>query len=295
MPVRSGPIAVRVPKLADGPWKLSGQGSQRSMLTFTYTQSLHEKALDEIFEITDVDGSAPPVNCVLIAFVNRSGSNYLAELLLSTGMFSGLEESINDHTMRYLARAKEIKSFQKYLEFLYESQTKNAGQFWGMKVGWMQLAMLLRVKAIPNALRPHVILIKRRDIIGQTISYYIAERTKQWTSNDEAMVNRNDIEYNGQAILQSMRSIMNSYSLMDQILALSNLPVIQIAYEDLLDVPHATISKITRSICGHEYSPRVGQIRINMQRDGINERLRDNFIRDLGRLKWEALPHHNLA
>jgi LPS sulfotransferase NodH len=256
-------------------------------MEFTYEQSPHEKTLYEVF--TDAPEVAPHpsrLRCVLLGFVNRSGSNYLADLLRSTGKFVGLDESLNDYSFRELAPAYGTKSFAEYLKRLHWEQASRPGQIWGMKVGWMQLTMLLRTRAIPNLLDPSLVLIRRRDVIAQAISYFIATKTQQWTTSDEAVVDRNKVVYDGQDILDIIQHIMQDYSMFDQIVTCTGLPYGEIFYEDLLDSPEKIICNIARTLCGHAFAVAPDTVRVKIQRDVVDQQFKERFLDDLSELHW---------
>jgi len=259
-------------------------------MMFSYPISRHEKVFKEIFGASErVQPGDAPLRCVLLAFVNRSGSNYLAELLKSTGKFAGFEESLNDFSMRYLVPRFASVSFPDYIRRIQSEATKVPGQVWGVKVGWMQLAMLLRSQAIPNLIHPSIILARRRDVISQAVSLFIAEQTGQWTSATAPTMDRKDIAYDGDKIFTHLRGILNSYSQLESILTFANLPYIEVFYEDLLDAPQGIISGLSRKLVGHGFAPQIRSVRMEIQRNEIDNDLKLRFIKDLDELEWNAV------
>jgi LPS sulfotransferase NodH len=148
--------------------------------------------------------------------------------------------------------------------------------------------MLLETDAIPNVLTPSIVLIRRRDIIAQAISYYIASHTAQWSSNEPAKKDRAEIVYDGKAILGCLRSIMNSYAIFEQIRVLANLPYEEMFYEDLLDSPFSTVGGLVQRLTGHSHSPRISSIKSAIQRDDKDHELKVQFIADLEKMQWEG-------
>jgi LPS sulfotransferase NodH len=257
-------------------------------MEFTYLQSNHDAAIEELF----VDSAGVPPRdqtfpCVVLGFVNRSGSNYLAELLKSTGRFAGFGECLNAYNVRYLAPRYGVSTFNDYLMRLRKEDLKNSYQTWGIKAGWMQIAMLYRTGAIPNLLRPMLIQVRRRDVISQAVSYFIAEQTAQWTSADKPAIPREKIEYDGQRILNLLRAIVDSYAKLEEIAVVSGCPYHQIFYEDLIDNPYSTITEITRFLIGRALAPVLPAVRLSIQRDQLNEEFRFRFLAELDQLKWK--------
>lgn len=257
-------------------------------MKYGYAKSVHEKVAEEVFpDSSDISGYSP-IPCMLIGFVNRSGSNYLAELLRSTGAFTGLEEPLNDHSMRVLGARFGARTLADYVIRLHREQTRQKGQVWGMKVGWMQLAMLLRAKLVPDLLLPRMIVVRRRDVVSQAISLYIAERTAQWTTNDAQVRGRGEVEYDGQRILNTLRGIVQSYASLQQVAVLGSIPFNEVYYEDLMDCPSSVVSRLTETMSGKALAPRPDIVRIGIQRDTLDYDLKARFLTDLTDLRWEA-------
>jgi len=255
-----------------------------------YAKSEHEKTFEELFGdniFVRHDGRAIP--CIILAFVNRSGSNYLAELLRSTGRFAGFGECLNAPNVKYLAPRYGVNSLEGYLSRHRQEDVKSSGQMWGLKAGWMQLAMLLRTGAIPKLLQPTLVSIRRRDLIGQAISLFIAEQTLQWKSTEDAVSAREKVAYDGNAILAHFRGLAESYVKVEQVVALSNCPYQQIYYEDLMDSPQSTIAKLTGALVGNELSPLLDAVQIKIQRDEVSEKFKLRFLAEMQQIKWDVL------
>jgi LPS sulfotransferase NodH len=268
-------------------------------MEFTYHASIHDKGVNETFgENALVPEGLTPVRCVLLAFMKRSGSNYLAELLRSTGRFSGLDESLNSEIVKSVSAKFELKTFTDYLMHLHDAQGKRdtrqwgkQDKLWGMKVGWSQFALLHRTRAIPNLLAPTVILLRRRDIVSQAVSFHIGQQTQKWTSTfapPQGSVDKSKVEYNGQEILNHLINIERNNEMLNLVFRVAGTPVHEITYEALLDQPASTIATLTGQILGHELTPRVDAVRIKVQRDELNETLKQQFLDEVGDVEWQA-------
>jgi LPS sulfotransferase NodH len=219
-----------------------------------------------------------------MAFVNRS--NHVADVLKSTGRFVGFDEMLNDTVIRHLAPQYGVSTLSAYIEKVLSQQVKYAGQVWGVKAGSAQLAMLLRYGIIANILRPSVIRVRRRDIVAQAISMMIAEQTRQWTSLDEK--SDTETQYDGQRIVHHIRSISNSYALLDQVVATVGLPVFDIVYEEFLDRPHDIVSDLGLKLIGQSVVPQMDKLQLTPQRNDINIEFRNRFVAESGSIIWEA-------
>ena len=254
-------------------------------MKFNYARSEHENVLIKTFgDVTIHSPDSQATSCVIMAFVNRSGSNHIADLLKTTGRFVGFDEILNDFHIRTMSEKYQSKTFVEYLMRIRKEQVQFPGQVWGIKAGWAQLAMLARTGLIPNLLTPKVILVKRRDLLGQAISLSIAEQTQKWTNLDPNRVG--EIVYDAQRVLVHMRSISNSYAALEQVLGVLMLPTQTVVYEEFLDRPNDIISRLGLALSGDGGLPRIDKARLSPQRDEITEDFKQKFRQDALSINW---------
>jgi LPS sulfotransferase NodH len=146
--------------------------------------------------------------------------------------------------------------------------------------------MLARTGMIPNLLHPYIIFVRRRDIIGQAISFLIAEQTQQWTTLDRE--SKKDVVYDADRILLHMRGISNSYAMLEQVLTILRLPVHTVVYEEFLDRPNDIVSRIGLSIAGDALLPHLDELRLSRQRGDLTTKFRQRFYEDLASVGWEV-------
>lgn len=261
-------------------------------MEFTYTLSAHDKAVDAVFgKEATLEAPEALLNCTIMAFVNRSGSNYVADALRTTGRFVGFDEILNDFAVKRLSEKYKVRSLADYVKRIYAEQVTSPSQIWGLKSGWMQLAMLLRTRIIPNLIKPNIILVRRKDVVGQAISFLIAEQTQRWsaveknntTTGNDSVAN---VNYNGARILMHLRSIYNSYAMLDQIITLAGLPTFTVVYEEFLDRPNDIVSQIGAIIGGRALLPRLEQLRHSQQRNELNHEFRLRFMAEAAAMRW---------
>lgn len=256
-------------------------------MKFVYTRSPHDDALNEAFKSAVVEEQPQKINCVILAFVNRSGSNYIADALKTTGRFAGFEEILNDPVMRRLASAYNTSAFGEYLKRVHQEQVGTSARIWGLKAAWFQIAMLMRTKAIPNLLSPKVVLVRRKDVVGQAISFLIAEQTQRWTALQEG--NKSvDIKYDGARILNHLRSMYNSYAMLDQVVALAGLPTYTITYEDFIDRPNGVLADLGIGLTGQALLPRMENLKLSLQRNDLNQEFRLRFLAEAETMDWSC-------
>lgn len=256
-------------------------------MQFNYQATTHDRAIDVLFkEPIKSDPNVGRLSCVIVAFVNRSGSNYLCDLLRSSGVFTEINEILNDGFVTEFTRRNNVSTFDNYLKLQHDEQKASGGTVWGFKAGWAQLCMLKRTGAIPLVLNPVLLKVRRRDVLGQAISFFIAEHTNQWTTLDRAMMKREEIKYDGAKILAHLRNVMFAYSMLDQVTMLCGLPVHELVYEDLLDRPQTIISDVITTVSGQSALPDLSRLRLKVQRDDISQEFRRRFLNEMPSLNW---------
>ncbi|HVO33666.1 MAG TPA: Stf0 family sulfotransferase, partial [Elusimicrobiota bacterium] len=200
-------------------------------------------------------------------------------------------ESLNAYSVRYLSKMYRVSTFKDYIERLYREQTDGIHKLWGLKASWQQLAMLLRCGVIPNLLRPTILFVRRRDVIAQTISLHIANKTQEWKRTSASAgdtMPRGKLKYDAQEILEVFRGLMHSYNLLEQIFSVAGLPIVRCDYETVLARPLDEIPALTERLLGRAHLPIESAVNIQIQRDEINEQFKARFTKDLRSLRWIA-------
>lgn len=208
----------------------------------------------------------------LLAFVNRSGSNLLAEYLRTAPPFAGFHEHLNHDTVARLAVQLGATSFPDYLRLLGET-FGSPGRIFGYKASWDQAAMLFRFGIHRMYRGVRVIHILRNDTLGQAISFHIAAATRQWTSAQEATVSTN-VTFHGPGISELIDSIHFGNQAIEELAHLFNIPRLRLLYEELVNDPKAVITRIGR-FSGHDLSTwKPVQPSIRRQASELNDDLR---------------------
>lgn len=118
----------------------------------------------------------------VLCFTNRCGSNWLAELLHSTGLIGLADEFFNAERIQETCDRRELTSLDDFIRFLPQIHSTQNDAFI-TKLSWDQLYFLTRIKAIPGIIKnPKFLYMKRRDMAAQALSFLIAQQTGQWKS-----------------------------------------------------------------------------------------------------------------
>ena len=117
---------------------------------------------------------------LFLIFANRSGSNYLAQILQSTGLFNFAGEMFNHKTLDKKIDELGLKNIGNYYDYI---KSLNYNGNLCVKASIFQYLFLHFSGALdiyfPNR---KLIIVQRDDKIDQSVSHWIAVHTEQWTS-----------------------------------------------------------------------------------------------------------------
>ena len=208
----------------------------------------YERQIRQICAVPAIDqvGSppGPPVDLtVFICFTNRSGSNYLASLLATTGELPTGREIFNVKMVSNACQKRGIASLDDYCRRQIRQQALK--RRFAAKVGLAQLLTLARLgylgTVFPN---PHFIHIQRYDVIAQSVSFAIAMQNQAFNAEHQPVVKDEDLEYDHEQIARTMNSISSRNLAFQDFLLRNRLPTLPLLYEQLNDDPHASLTRI---------------------------------------------------
>jgi LPS sulfotransferase NodH len=236
----------------------------------------HERQISHYFKgrmTFEGDGPVIDTPLILLAFTNRSGSNYLAELMRSTERLIGMGEGLNADLVAERSTAWGAESFPDYFVKL----NKNRARPFGLKCSWDQLLMLLRANIPAMYPRMQVVHIRRRDILSQAISRHIAWQTERWTSNTKV---EREVEpsYNTKSISGHVESIYTSEAMFPIIFGGFEIPSYEVVYEDLMAREEETVRDVMTWL-GYPPKPdwTVGPTRLKRQADDKNKTFKEMY------------------
>ncbi len=212
----------------------------------------------------------------LLAFVNRSGSNLLAEYLRMTPHLRGFREQLIFSTVKQFCTNNSISDFPSYLHAISKA-AQDMGQAYGLKASWDQILMLYRFGVFNMYPAVRVIHIQREDILGQAVSYQIALQTKQWTSEHKA-TGTQDCRFDADQISQIIGSVIDGNHLIAQVCTILDLPRVTVSYENLVAEP----GKVIRELAPFteqdlsKWKPKAPKI--SKQTSSLNEQFRQEYL-----------------
>lgn len=187
--------------------------------------------------------AAPALRFLFLCFTNRCGSNYLAELLASTGRLNRPEEVFNGETMAAHMRDQDLPSFAAYVDFL--CRRLGQGGWFTAKASLEQLLMLAEtglLDAIGD--RAHFLLIERQDRLAQAISLLVAIQTQQWTSRQVRRIPDAALVYDRRILEEQQVLIAQQNFGFYRFFASNGIVPHHLAYERVVAQPQETVAGI---------------------------------------------------
>lgn len=221
-----------------------------------------------------------PARCrkvVFLCFTNRSGSNYLAELLGSTRQTNVAGEFLNFNTALTHIEKNDLRSFYDYFIYLVDRQCVS-GTF-ACKIAVTQIA-LIRQAGLLDEILPYsrFVLSERADLLGQAISLEIASRTGKWTSYMQPTGAVAEIDFDRNRLEMIIRNIAYEQQLFRLFFAINGLDHFHVNYEQLTSHT-ATVMRMLCDWLEIESVPdcfeRTGTQR---QSDAFNNAWRSRFL-----------------
>lgn len=200
--------------------------------------SPHRAAIEAAFGPTlPTPGWRPPgVPLVLICFTNRCGSNYLAQVLASTGALNDAGEYFNAPTVLEHTARLGLPTLPAYITVL-PGLIPWHGPL-AAKAAPDQVALLADAGVLAAWSPPPVFLfLERSDRLGQAISRVIATHTGQFTSAQPAHMAPEDVPYSRAAIDAELKAIDTANALFQHFFRANAITPIHTTYETLLRDP----------------------------------------------------------
>jgi trehalose 2-sulfotransferase len=224
----------------------------------------------------------PPVDLtVFICFTNRSGSNYLASLLATTGELPTAREIFNVKAVSNVCQKHAIKSLDDYCRRQMRQHARN--RRFAAKVGLAQLLALAQLgylgTVFPN---PRFIHIQRYDVIAQSISFMIATQNQAFTAKHQPAVKDEDLHYDGDRIARTMNNIATRNRGFQDFLLRNRLPTLPLLYEQLSDDPFASLTRIMAWLGLAMPENLASRDTTQPQPSTVKDAWRDRFIAESG-------------
>lgn len=199
---------------------------------------LYEEQFSEEFDYPPFSGEP---RFLVIASTGRSGSHMLGHLLHQTGAFGFPLEYFNPHNLNEWERRLGVVGARAVLDGLVRRRTSPNGVF-GIKLmyhhieNWGGPAILKRF--FPGAV---YILLRRRDVVAQAVSYARAAQTGVWIGPQKQMGTET---YDFGQIDNCLRRIVKDTAAWEYCLKAGGSDPLEMTYEDIVADHRGAITSI---------------------------------------------------
>ena len=128
-------------------------------------------------------------------------------------------------------------------------------------------------------------MIRRRDLLGQAISYEIAKQTGQWTAN---RTQEKEPKYSQEGIAKKMQSIASQNANWRLFFARNGIEWQEVVYEDMLASPLDTVQRVVGHLVPEMEITAQAELSssgLKKQRSGLNAQWKERFIQESG--EWQ--------
>jgi LPS sulfotransferase NodH len=207
--------------------------------------------------------AAKKLQFLFICYTNRCGSNFVAELLASTGAYNLAGEFFNHDTVNNHMQTRALKDIAAYFEYLCDTQSKNGKLASKLAVTHLQI---LHMSGILDQIidRCRFLVVERNDRLMQAISMSIASQTGQWASYMPSRTPHSDAEFSRKQIEAVIEGTIKQQRVFDLFFAYNGIDHHKIIYEQLVSAPELNIEALSGWL--GESIGRVNLEKIKLQR-----------------------------
>lgn len=219
----------------------------------------------------------------MICSTPRSGSTLLGDLLTTTGVAGVPMEYFNDVNIEaFFERQKRQMGLDDYLQAIQSLRTTPNGVF-GFKAHFGQVTSALRMAGLTDPtpflnLFDRFIIIKRRNKLGQAISWTRALQTGRWSSlHNHIDAPELPVRFDPESISACLQRILRGEREWEDALRKLGREVHLVEYETLVEQPAEQIASIL-SFCGIIDEHPVPKPRLEKQRDSLNSEMERQYL-----------------
>ena len=209
----------------------------------------------------------------------RSGTNYLCQLLAATGVLGRPLEYFNGESRRLLDWPDYPDDPQLQLKAVLERGATPNGVY-GLKVFAFQADLAAETEwptALPGL---RFVWLRRRDRLGQAISWLRADQTRSYRSTVAAS---GEPAYDGRLIYRRLRDVVREEARWALYFARIGAAPLELSYETVAASPQAAVDAIA-ALVGVDPPPAADPAKVDVrpQRDALSEAWRARFLAEQG-------------
>lgn len=239
----------------------------------------HAKKLTEFFgSLSCGEASFPPqMRFIFLCYTNRCGSNYVAELLASSGKYNLAGEDLNFDTAIRHSTEHGFTNLGAYFAFLVRRKARN--NTFVIKLAVQHLELLV-ASGVMKKLQSHshFVLIERADKLSQAISFALAFGTGKFTSQQEGHRKPEEVEFSAAHIQGILQGLVESYRRFDLFFGMNGIVPAYVIYEQLAADPVGYLSQLSTELGLDKLSVDPKAVRIERQANDVNLLWRINYL-----------------
>lgn len=247
--------------------------------TYHFDACCHELGGESFFAYSDIGMSS--VRFVPILYTNRSGSNFLSELIASSSDYNIAAEVFNSEEIIRVCREYGIKYFHEYVSAIVANNAIN--DYFFVKLGTPHLFLLEKAGFLSLFFnRQKALWSRRANVNGQAVSFFIAQKTGAWASyqvvNTPALSSE-DYDFSGIHYFYSL--IKNQESCIGSFVSSNAISCFEVGYEQLCLDMIGTISGVASFLGNDKLTVNTLSIATSKQANEINLCFEQRFADDL--------------
>lgn len=230
--------------------------------------------------MTQYGGFLSPKKILIMLFPSRSGSNYFGQLLSSTGWFNEIGESFNPGQVAKIKDRKGLADSHQALQWMIDN--RGTPHAFGFKAGFFVLSAAAESGFLTEVIdRAHVVLLRRRDRVAQTVSLQKGKLGARMHTLQTGGRELTDDDYDGEALLNEYHNLVRTEENLAKCAERLGKTAPLFYYEDICADPVGNVTKVC-DFMGLEmpwnYRPR--KVRLKVLRDELSGRWKERFLNE---------------
>ncbi len=215
----------------------------------------------------------------VICATPRSGSNYLCQLLASTGQLGKPQEYFNTHARRKFSDPGYPRDRYAQIDVVRSTGATPNG-IYAAKILPLQYSRVIRKVDLFHALpQLEFVRLHRRDLLGQALSLSRVRQTGQIMASKQA----NAVPvYKVEDIKACIRDLQAREAIWDQVMREFGVQPLTLAYEDVMRDPQAAVDQVAELMSLAPIPVNPALVRVTVQRDRETALWRQRFLADTG-------------
>jgi len=206
----------------------------------------------------------------------RCGSNYLCQLLASTGVLGDPREYFNPTGRRHYDGDPDYPADARGQLGRVLTTGRTPNDVYGLKIHPFQLAELpADLDPLAELPRLHVVRMVREDRLGQALSWTRAQQSGQFRATDAPSAR---VHYDRDHIERSLGFLADEEAQWERTLAGRGLPETTVSYEELVADPQAAVDRVARLIGVRRARVDPDRVDVRIQRDAETDEWRRRFL-----------------